>query len=78
MTVREAIENALAWIEAKNGHRDGDVYQDLEQAQKTLEVLLEHRDVLMSLPKRKDDEDRPQFGVGPNSTGFLHRYRRSR
>ena len=45
MTVREAIENALAWIEAKNGHRDGDVYQDLEQAQKTLEVLLEHRDV---------------------------------
>ena len=36
MTVREAIENALQFIEAKHGHRNGDVYADLNLALKAV------------------------------------------
>jgi len=37
MTVREAIENALEFIEAKHGHRDGAVYEGVEEALRMLE-----------------------------------------
>ena len=36
-TIREAIENALEFIEAKHGHRNGAIYEDLAQALKQLE-----------------------------------------
>jgi hypothetical protein len=36
MTIGEAIQNALDYIEVANGHKNGAIYEDLAQAQRFL------------------------------------------